>query len=173
MMMIWMVIWMKSWMGMNIINMLMSNLLFFEICPCISCNSLAYTPFQLPVIRIFSCHCFQNFHITAIINEYLFGLLKCLSILRVLLNKPIHICTYIFANIGINIRGGACWRTEIIRTMFWSYSRTRRLYPSIKWRIRQLWIGRIWHLSVRVWVSGKIIERGCIVVRDRNSVALP
>jgi len=22
------------------------------------------------------------------------------------------------------------------------------------------------------WVSGKIIERGCIVVRDRNSVAL-
>ena len=31
MMTIWMVIWMKSWMSMNIINILMSNLLFLEI----------------------------------------------------------------------------------------------------------------------------------------------
>jgi len=65
----------------------------------------------------------------------------------------------------------------MIQTMFWSYRRTRRLYPSIKWRIRQLWIRRIWHLSVRVrnerWVSGKAIERVRIVIRDHNSVALP
>ena len=41
MMTIWMMIWMKSWMSMNIINILMSNLLFLEIYRCISCNSLA------------------------------------------------------------------------------------------------------------------------------------